>query len=400
LRTGGALEINIKELTDVIKSGENSFIQFKREFNGSAQLAAEIGAFANSKGGRIIVGVDDNGQLVGLDKEHIKQMNQWISNACTNNIQPQISVEVDTLNIDDMIIMIINVPKGPNKYYLSNGTDVWVKVGTDKRKASKEEMRRLLQESFNILADEMKVSNTCIDDLNKELLYKFITKKTRESIEELIEEKRLNTILENLKIINDGKCTICGLVLFQKEPDIDRITSMVKAVSFVGNEIGVDRYRDKEYINGDIVSVYKKSMSFLDRQLRKIQIDDNFNSRAVWEIPEEALQEEVVNSLVHRNYFVNMNIRIMVFDNRVEILSPGLLPNTLSVEGIKYGLSHHRNPNILSHVITLKELPYTGLGTGISRIIRVCNERNVKVDFINDELTTQFKVIFRRNINK
>ncbi len=392
--------MDIQKLKSIIKTGENSYIQFKRMFNGPSQIAAEVGAFANSKGGMIIVGVDDDGEITGLEKTQIRNLNQWISNACTNKIEPQIAAEVNTLNIDESVVMVINIPKGPNKYYMSNGSDVWVKVGADKRKATKEEMRRLLQESFNMLADEMVIPKTSIKNLNKQLLYKFISEKTDKNVDKNSETDKFNIILENLKIINNGQCTICGLVLFQKEPYIDRISSTLKAVSFVGNEIGGNEYRDKEYINGDIISIYKRTMSFLDRQLRKIQPDDNFNSRAVWEIPEKALQEAIVNALVHRNYFVNMNIRVLVFENRVEILSPGLLPNTLTVEGIKHGLSHPRNPNILSHVVAMKELPYTGLGTGIARILRACKERNINVDLINDELTNQFKVIFHRNKGK
>ncbi len=392
--------MDVQELKSIIKTGENSYIQFKRMFNGPSQIAAEVGAFANSKGGMIIVGVDDDGEITGLEKNQIRKLNQWISNACTNKIEPQINVEVDTVNLDKSVVMVMIIPKGPNKYYMSNGSDVWVKVGADKRKATREEMRRLLQESFNVLADEMVIPKTSIKNLNKQLLNKFVSEKTDNDIDKNSKNDSFNIILENLKIINNNQCTICGLVLFQKEPYIDRISSTLKAVSIVGNEIGGNQYRDKEYINGDIISIYKSTMSFLDRQLRKIQPDDNFNSRAVWEIPEKALQEAIVNALVHRNYFVNTNIRVLVFDNRVEILSPGLLPNTLTVEGIKHGLSHPRNPNILSHVVAMKELPYTGLGTGIARILKACKERNISVDLINDELTNQFKVIFHRNKGK
>ena len=152
-------------------------------------------------------------------------------------------------------------------------------------------------------------------------------------------------------------------------------------------------YRDSETIAGNIVKLYKEGISFIKRQLYKKENDRDFNTEGVIEIPEIALQESYINALLHRNYFINSEIRLMVFDNRVEIASPGMLPNTLSVESIKSGIHIPRNPVLFSFAKDL--LPYRGMGTGVKRIISSCEKAGIKVDFEN--MDNQFKVIFWRN---
>lgn len=114
-----------KELLDIIQLGEDSKVQFKEIFNSPDSMAAEISAFANTSGGKILVGVNDKGEITGLTKEDIIKLNQMISNVSSQKIEPTISVVTENLRIKDKIIMIINVPMGPSKFYMANGTDIW-----------------------------------------------------------------------------------------------------------------------------------------------------------------------------------------------------------------------------------------------------------------------------------
>lgn len=113
-----------KELLDIIQLGEDSKVQFKEIFNSPDSMAAEISAFANTSGGKILVGVNDKGEITGLTKEDIIKLNQMISNVSSQKIEPTISVVTENLRIKDKIIMIINVPMGPSKFYMANGTDI------------------------------------------------------------------------------------------------------------------------------------------------------------------------------------------------------------------------------------------------------------------------------------
>ena len=130
---------------------------------------------------------------------------------------------------------------------------------------------------------------------------------------------------------------------------------------------------------------------FLKATLRNVQKEDTFNTPGELEIPVPALEEAIVNALIHRNYYIQSPIKIFIFNDRVEICSPGKLPNSLTVEKIKNGLSIVRNPII--HSIAPFVLHYSGFGSGVERIVDICGDN---VDFLNDTEKDEFRVIFKR----
>ena len=317
-----------------------------------------------------------------------------ISNVCSQKIDPPLSVETENVQYEDRIVVVINVPRGINKFYVANGRDVWVKVGADKRRASREEMRRLLQKSSNIFADEQPIPGTDVSSLDRSLLEAFIENKTGEKIENI--SVSLKRLLNNMKLMRDDNCTMAGLLLFGKRDNQILSQHIISAVSWYGNDPAGTEYRDSEDIKGHVLDLFQNGMAFLKRQLRKKQKGQDFNSLGILEIPEVALEEALVNAIVHRNYYLDSNIRLFVFDNRVEIISPGCLPNTLSVETIKNGVHIARNPILLSHIKDIKGIPYRGIGTGITRIIKSCKEESVSIDFIDEIEKNQFKVVLWR----
>jgi predicted HTH transcriptional regulator len=386
--------MNVQELLDQIKTGEDSKTQFKEAFTSPDALAAEITAFANSLGGKILVGVTDQGLIEGLSGEEVTGLNQMISNVCFHKIDPNISVTTENVACENGVVVVINVPMGPNKFYLANGKDVWVKVGADKRRAKREEMQRLLQESGKLYADEQVIENSGLKDLDLLLINEFIEKRLEEKADDV--EPSLESILGSMKVLAGGKCTLAGLLLFTKKKHLALSHYGIGAVSWYGNDLSGTDYRDSEDIQGNVVKLFADGMGFLKRQLRKLQNGQGFNSLGILEIPDIALEEALVNAIVHRNYFIHSNIRLQVFDNRVEIISPGVLPNTLSVESIKTGVHVVRNPILLSHIKDIPGIPYRGMGTGVSRIIKSCKGAGVPVEFHNDPETEQFTVIFGR----
>lgn len=138
---------------------------------------------------------------------------------------------------------------------------------------------------------------------------------------------------------------------------------MIKAVSFFGNNIAGVNYRDSKDITGTLPELFEKGMSFLKANLHSVQAGQGFNSIGQLEISEIALEELLQNALVHRDYTRNAPVRLLIFDNRVEIISPGCLPDGLTVESIKLGTAVVRNPFIAS--FCAKIMPYRGLGSGI-----------------------------------
>ena len=171
----------------------------------------------------------------------------------------------------------------------------------------------------------------------------------------------------------------------------------MKCISYVGNSVGGTTFRDKvrySDMEGCMLHQYDTVMNFFTRNLRNVQVEPEFNSLGKLEIPYAALVEFTVNALVHRSLNWKAPIRIFIFDDRVEIHSPGELPNGLTVEDILKGTSMPRNEFLFTNANYL--LPYTGAGTGIIRAM----EENPKVTFENLESAHEFVVIFRRGTSQ
>jgi ATP-dependent DNA helicase RecG len=190
----------------------------------------------------------------------------------------------------------------------------------------------------------------------------------------------LGQLLNNLGLARDTKLNLAGLMLFGRNPQRHRPAFVIKAVSFVGNDPAGDKYRDSQDIGGCLRDLYKETISFLTRNLRRVQNGKGFNTEGDLEVPPAALEELVVNMLLHRDYFISAPWRVFMFDNRIELISPGALPNNITVENIKNGVSVIRNPLIASFATKADELPYRGIGTGIRRALAAVPELELESD--------------------
>ncbi len=380
------------ELHEIISRGEDSKTRFKRQFDSIDALAAEFAAMLNSEGGLLIVGVSDSGEICGVTD--ICQLNQWISNACSQKVEPPVSVTTENLSVDDKLVVVISIPLGTEKPYAVNKTAFWVKVGADKRRATREELRRLMQASGTLYSDEMPLPHTSLDEFDLLRFRDFYKQQYDQEIDQL--NTSTDRILSNLKLLKSPHLTLAGLLLFGKEPQQIRPQLMVKAVAFIGNRLEGTEYLDSEDIGSTLVEQFKGTMGFLKRNLRKRQNGQNFNFPGILEIPEIALEEAVVNALAHRDYLISSSIRVFIFDNRVEIISPGKLPNTATVESIRAGIQIVRNPVLISFVPKIG-IPYRGLGSGVPRMIEECRKANLpEPKFIEDKLAETFTVVFDR----
>ncbi|MFT5917465.1 MAG: ATP-dependent DNA helicase RecG [Bacteroidia bacterium] len=385
------------ELLDLIQMGESSKVQFKvrvdkKDKKKSAyDLGTEMVAFANTKGGILIVGVaDETGQIDGLTYEEIQATNQLLANVSTNNVKPAINIFTETIEVGEKKVIVIQVPEGISKPHTDNKGIIWIKNASDKRTVvAREEMARLLQNSGNLFADETLVNGTTVNDIDETFFQKFITSKTKKTIEEL--GQSTSSVLSNLGMIKEGKISLGGLVLFGKNPQQFRPTFTVQCVSFVGNNISSTEYRDKEEpFTGNLKELYEKTLSFITRNLKKKQIKEGFNSQSELEIPIQTIEELLVNALIHRDYFILSSIKVFIFDNRVEIISPGKLPNTLTIDNIKIGTSIPRNPILFTNARYI--LPFVGVGSGIPRAI----ENSPDLELINDVDRELFISIIKR----
>lgn len=375
-------------LLDLIDRAEDSTIQLKQNITSPAQLTAECAAFSNAKGGHIIIGVANDKSITGLTDNDIDRLNQMVSNVSEQHIKPPIAPFTEVCKVDDKKLMVIHVEEGLSKPYATNEGIYWTKKGADKRKLSQEELQRLFQSSNRLYADEQIMHETTIKDLDRV----FFSEWYEETYEEALEASDLNLpdILRNLRLGNGENLNLAGLLLFGRKPNLYKPAFLVKAVSFFGNDPAGSEYRDSEDIKGNLITQYKGTVSFILRNLHKKQNGKGFNTEGEPEIPKIVFEELVVNALLHRNYYINAPILVFIFDNRIEITSPGKLPNSLTVNNIRSGVSVIRNPILTS--FGSKILPYRGVGTGVRRSLKNYPD----IDFVNDEDADRFTVIIKR----
>lgn len=381
------------EASEVYKAIERGFetstVQFKLRIDNINQLAQEMVAFSNSLGGLLIVGVADNGEVHGLSADEIRTINQWVGNVATEHIKPPISPLIDVFSINNKDVLVIEILKGHNLPYYTKDGIAYIKKGSDKRIAPPEEILRMFQQSDKVSADEMTVVSTSLNDINIEAFKKFVKKKTRKNFNSL--KLSMDSVLKNMGFAKDQNLTLAGLLLFGNNPQRFKPMFTVQCIAFVGNEISGTEFRDKEEpFEGNIFEMFEKTMSFITRNLHKVQVEKSFNSTGRLEIPIEVFEELIVNTLIHRDYFVNSTINVFIFDNRIEIISPGKLPNTLSIENIKAGTSNARNPILFTNARHL--LPFTGVGSGIPRAISFYPD----IEFINDQERERLIAIIKR----
>ena len=378
------------ELIELIGLGEDSRTQFKQNITNSGSLAGDLVAFSNSKGGRIIIGVNDQGVVTGLSAEDIRRINQLISNTATNCVRPSINPETENVSIGEKLVMAVTVLEGISKPYSDNNGVFWVKSGSDKRKVTaREEVQRMLQSSDLVHADEVTVEGTSTGDIDLEHFSQFYQKQHEEPLDQALEKDgiSLGQLLNNLGLAKGAKLNLAGLMVFGRNPQRHRPAFVIKAVSFVGNDPAGDKYRDSQDIGGCLRDLHRETMSFLTRNLRQLQGDKGVNTEGDLEVPPDALEELVVNMLLHRDYFISAPWRVMLFDNRIELISPGALPNNLTVQNIRNGVSNIRNPLIAS--FATKELPYRGIGTGIRRALALVPDLYLESDLDRNLFTAR-----------
>ncbi|PHN47835.1 RNA-binding domain-containing protein [Pseudomonas amygdali] len=377
------------ELIDVISRGEDSRQQFKADMTNADALAAEIVAFSNTAGGRILIGVNDDGSVRGLSGADLARLNQLVSNAASQNVRPAVNPFTDNVPHPNGTVMVVAIPEGISKPYMDKNGTIWVKNGSDKRRAtSREELQRLFQQAGLVHADETPVAGLGPGEVDLPYFEAFFEQQFGEQL--ALHNQPLPQLLTNMNLMNQGHLNVAGSLLFAKVPHYALPAFIIKAVAFVGNEIEDERYIDSRDITGKLADVFQQALGFIIANTRAVQGAHGFNSPGQAEIPRIVWEELVANALVHRDYFISAPVRVLVFMDRVEIISPGHLPNNLTIENIKAGNSNMRNPILASFAAKL--LPYRGLGSGLLRALRAWPQ----IELVDDRAGNLFKAIVVR----
>jgi len=381
-----------QEVIRLIQGGESSKVQFKERVEDTHKLSQEMVAFANTKGGTILIGVDDkNGDLKGLSFGEIQKTNRVIADAAAQNVKPAITVETETLNVKGQNLIAVYVLGDPTQRpYKDKNGGIWIKNGSDKRRAlNNGEIMRLFQNSHLLFADEMTVYEAGITDINVEYYKDIFEQKYRLNFDKAHID--LAQSLRNQRLMREDTLTLAGVVLLCDNRDRFCPLFTVQCVAVNAPNLLNNTFDDNEpAFMGKLEDVYYQTMKFIDRNMKKVPSGDSFNSPLRWQIPKEVFEELLVNALVHRDYFINSSVKVFILSDRIEIISPGKLPNSQTEQTIQNGLSIPRNPVL--HSMAQYVLPYRGLGTGITRALAVYPS----IDFKNDVENERFIITIKR----
>lgn len=379
-----------EELKELIAKGETSSVQFKREITNGLSLAQELVAFANAKGGTILIGINDKDwRIQGLSDEEIRKLTDTIANVASELVKPSLFVATEIVLVDEKKVMVVEVPEGFDKPYKDKDGLIFLKNGANKRKVTNnEEILRLLSKGRHLFPDELPVSQAGKEVIDREKFEVFFERAFKMSFESM--GLTFEEALKAKRVIKEQQLTLAGLLFFGKKPQIWRPAFCIKAVAFYGNDLGGSEYRDSMDINGTVPRMYEEGMAFFKRNLLHTQQGQNFNSLGILEISEIALQEILENALLHRDYLKNAPIRLLIFDDRVEIISPGSLPNSLTVEELRYGNPVVRNNLMVTYAIY--SMPFRGLGSGIQRAY----QHQPNIELYNEVEGEQFRVVIPR----
>ena len=406
--------MTIEELDNIIRHSEVSRVQFKERIDDNYKIGTEMVAFSNSRGGYLLIGVrDKTGEMNPLSYKELQDTNQALSNIATHNVDPRIGIETDSVTVDGGHIIVVTIKEGINKPYKDNKGIIWTKQGSDKRRIVDNNEIAEMMEEYGTFIPEVSSVDATIDDLDLDTFKEYLLKrfenplrkngikpsdydaKTLDEIISAISRNiTLDRLLTNLRFMRpDGRLTMAGLLLFGKAPQLVRPTLTAKCISFYGTSIGGSRFRDRVNdadMEGNLRHQYDTIMSFFRRNLRYVQPGEEFNTQGVLELSDIALSELVMNALIHRSLVRPAPIRIFILDDRIEIHSPGTLPQGLAIGDIENGTSMPRNEQLFYHANFL--LPYSGAGTGILRAI----DEGLKMNFKNDEQTKEFVITIPR----
>lgn len=385
-------EKEILQLRDLAEAGQ---VQFKERITNKEDkydIGCEMVAFSNSRGGRLVIGINDkSGEINALSYMELQETTNLLTSIASENVIPNVLIDVENVPTTGGAVVVATIPEGKNKPYHDNKGIIWVKNGADKRKVfDNSELADMMGDCGRYYADEEAVRDASIEDLDADTIKLYMMERFSpvfrgKNIDELtmkdysldqmagfvIKGATIERLLRNLRFIRpDGQMTKAAMMLFGKYTQrwLPEITA--KCICFFGNSVGGTQFRDKMHdmeIEGNLLHQYRTIMNFFTRNLRKVQVKRDFNSLGEMEIPYESLTEYVVNALVHRSLNIKTPIRIFIFDDRVEIHSPGSLPNGLTIEDVKNGTSMPRNVFLFTNANYL--LPYTGAGSGVRRAL-------------------------------
>ncbi len=363
--------MNGLRLSNLIALGEGFTTEFKRSM--PSDLGREICAFANATGGVILIGVDDAGTVIGVaNHNRLKSQNQSV----TRSADPPVAVE------SEGDVLCVTVPEQRGKPYSFRGR-FFIREGATCQQMSRDEIRDFFFKEGLIRLDETPCN--AFDPSVEITPVRWAKFAERAGIDPGLDSM---TVLENLHLVKDAGMTHAGAWLLAD--DITRFTLQAGVTCAVFRGIAKTHILDRKAFKGNLYDIYQEGMTYFQTKLNSALIPHAQGREERLELPENALREAVVNAIAHRDYRSTANVQVYIFQDRVEIVTPGGLPAGMREEDLG-SKSVPRNPLLFSILYRMKLVEQ--IGSGIRRIHDACLEHGVAEPAIQvspDWLTVTF----------
>jgi ATP-dependent DNA helicase RecG len=402
------------ELLEIIRNGENSGVEFKRDTLENFALAKELVAFANFQGGRLFLGVEDDGSVSGVTRANLEE---WVMTTCRDKIRPEVIPYFETVRDVEPArdVAVVQVERGWTVHHVwhNNHRTYYIRVGSQSREASGEELERLFQQRGAFRLEIRPVSGTSAADLDRRRLGDYFGRIRNQGTPPDEDEEGWRTLLantdflaqenetapasvdapllmlsgDNLSRFAAAPATVAGLLLFGTNPSRFLPQSGIDAAAYSGKEKDYAA-RERLEMRGPLVPLFgaggilenglvEQAIEFVRRNTTvSASLEDGVRRMERWTYPEEAVREALVNALVHRDYLLSgTTVELSVYEDRLEIISPGRLPNGITPERMRAGCRAARNQLLKDVMRDYGYLEHMGMGVP-RKIVKLMRERN------------------------
>ena len=387
--------MNRTEVLELIANQENSRVEFKRDDIHPDQLTKEMSALLNLEGGVILLGVEKDGQISGLTR-HLEVAEEWVMNIARNNLQPPTTPVWTSVVMEGKTIGVVELPPdSPGKPHKAKRGKAWVtfiRVGSESQEATREEEGRLYQAAGLVRYELKAVPDMGVECLDMGRVESYLGDVLRRTIPPRADIEAWRRLLLNTDLLvatRDRDCvSAAGLLLFGENPNRRLPQAGVTAAAFAGVEKDYNTV-DEERIRGPLAPIVSRRGGIVDKGVIDRTVDfvkRNMGSAAWLEggrrtrkraFPVDAVREAVVNALVHRDYaHEGTDVEISLYVDRLEVISPGRLPNGVTVEKMKEGVVRVARNELLKEILRdYRYVEHHGMGVR-NRIIDSMRKHN------------------------
>lgn len=384
------MTITRTELLEIIRNGENSGIEFKRDDIENDKLARELVAFSNFEGGMLLLGVEDDGSISGITRPDPEE---FVMNSCRDKIRPGLIPFYERVKDVEQgkDVVVVRVSRGLDVHTLwhNNKNAYFIRVGTQSREPTPEELGRLFQQRGAVRAELRPVSGATFADLDFRRLKNYFVHVRRQDVPADDDEAAWKTLLFNTEIMVEDGITVSGILLFGRNPNRFLPQAGIDAAAFPG--LSKDyAARERNPLRGPMTPLLNEAGEIVEAGLveqalafvtRNISVTGQLEAggarrEETLAYPMEAVREAIVNALVHRDYLLSStDIELSIYDDRMEIVSPGRLPNGITPARMLTGCRAARNQLIKDVMRDYRYLENSGMGIP-RKIVRCMKERN------------------------